>query len=774
MLPSLLVKGKIPNIDEIPINYIINRLKFLMPENGYNSAEINDRIFIIQAMTGSGKSTALPVEIFRILRNKNTPMNILYTGKSVLCTQPRILTALELAKEVSFANSPFNPDMILFKTVGYQTGPFTSQPYRGLIYATLGVLTAQLNNNTDEYIMQKYKFIILDEAHERNINADISLFLLYNFYKRNIGNKNLPFLLLTSATIDTEKYANYFSVSKNNIIIVEGQTYSIEKIYTKNDVSNVFTYIISVIKDICKTQDKFSQADVLVFLPGFKEIQKLQKELLNLNLDALIIALDADKIKNNSKEYTYVFAQRSALPLINGNFPNRRIILSTSVAETGLTIHTCKYVIDIGFYRSQESYPLYNISGLINRPATASRIIQRRGRVGRVFDGIFYGGYTEELFNSLQKQQYPEILTSYIEYSKNHLLLYRITNNFDLSKVNLLDFPPDESFMFANITATSLGYIDHTNSLTELGKIVSHFSYITMEQAKIIFSGFIYNVSILDLVTICSIMDISRSNLYDARDLFKDPIDITIVKNILPSYFKDANNPMYKLLINDELIEALLIFNAFANTIRVTEDIDLIVEWCTSNKIKHQELRNIFSIREDKINDLMVNGIDILYNIDKSLYIQPKDNYLATIINIKKCIYEGLRGNLLTYDSKNFCYRSLTGLIVSVESNLMSDIFYDSLKISKPDITQIHPKYLITDKFALTKKKNSQELLYTIKANYISVLDGYVYPDLSYAEPTIEYNIELTSKIQYEYRLMLYNLINKCILNTIKIPIYNI
>lgn len=767
MLPSLLVKGKIPNVDQVPIDYIVNKLKFLMPENGYNNAEMNDRIFIIQARTGSGKSTVLPVALFRILRSQNTPMNIVYKGKSVICTQPRILTALELAKDVSITKSPWNSDMILFKTVGYQTGPFTSLPVRGLLYATLGVLTAQLNNNEDEYIMKKYKFIILDEAHERNINADISLSLLYNFYKRNIGNKNLPFLLLTSATIVPEHYANYFSILKDNIIIVEGTSFHIENIYTKNDVSNIFTYIANTVKDICKNSDKFNQADILVFLPGLKEIKKVQLKLMALKLDALIIALDANKIKSNSKEYLYIFAQKSALPLVHGKIPSRRIVLSTSVAETGLTIHTCKYVIDIGLYRSQESYPLYNISGLVNRPAAVSRIVQRRGRVGRIFDGVFYGGYTEEVYNTLLTQQYPEILTSSLEYSKYHLLLYRITDNFNLNSIKLLDLPSDETFMNANIIATTLGYLDHNNKLTELGTLVSYFSYITMEQAKVIVSGFIYNVSILDLVTICALMDINRTNLFDVKDLEESSVDFNV---FLPQGVKKKSSLYDKLLINDELIEALLIFNAFADTIRITKDIDLIEEWCSSHKLNHQELKNVFLLREDKINDLISRGIDVLYNIDKSLYNQTNDTFLYTIVNIKRCIYEGLKHYILTYDSKNYCYRSLTGLIVSISSNLLSTTFYNKLNLPKKS----YPKYIITDKFLIAKKKKSNNILHIIKANYISILDGYVYHDTSFGEPTIEYDKALYGRIQLEYRLYTYNLINKCISHDINMMISNI
>jgi len=768
MLPSLLVKSKIKDIDEVPIHYIVKRIRNIMSETEYRPTELKDRIFIIQAMTGSGKSTILPVALFRIIRDERTPLNIPYKGKSVICTQPRILTAMELAKDISVTKSPWNPDMVLFKTVGYQTGPSKVLPSKGLIYATLGILTAQLNNNTDEYIMNKYKFIIIDEAHERSINADFALLLLYNFYLRNKGKKDLPFLILTSATIDTEKYAKYFEIPSTNIIVILGQTYSIQNIYSPHDVVNIFTYVVDIITEICKNQDKFIQSDILVFLPGQQEIKKVQDKLLKLKLNALVLVLNGDNVKNNSVEYIHIFAPRNTLPLINGNPPNRRIILATSVAETGLTIPTCKYVIDTGFHRSLESYPIYNITGLLTRPAAQSRITQRRGRVGRLFNGIYYGVYTKKVFNSLDKQQLPDILTSMTEYCKNHLLLYRISDNFDLSKVRLLDMPSDETFLHANFIATSLGFIDCTNKLTKLGNMVSYFNYITMEQAKIILSGFAYNVFILDLVTICAIMESSKQDIYSVNiskvKPNEVPPDLAIMKVILPNFIHiNDNYYQYKLMYSDDFIETLLIFNAFTNTIKITKDIKMVIEWCDLHSINYTTMRTIFDNRDNKINDLISNGIDIFYNVDKSLYNQSEDNYMNTIINIKKCLYEGLRYNLLTYDNINMCYKSLNGLTVSIESVLL-DVGLQNQMISNHVITKlIRPKYIITDKYIIGKKKKEYDLIYSITSNYISILDGYVNPDLTFGKPTLVYGNSCINDTPFDidYRYKVYESINK-------------
>jgi hypothetical protein len=133
--PTLLVKGSLSLSDkakmakanrDLPINYIILWLKKRMPEYGYNKANLEDRILIVRAETGSGKSTVLPVEVFRILRNKDTPISEKYTGQMVICTQPRISpttdNATRIAEELgvpieevsnnTFVYSNYNPSLI--------------------------------------------------------------------------------------------------------------------------------------------------------------------------------------------------------------------------------------------------------------------------------------------------------------------------------------------------------------------------------------------------------------------------------------------------------------------------------------------------------------------------------------------------------------------------------------------------------------------------------------------------------------------------------------
>lgn len=771
MPPTLLVPGSIEGIDEVPIKYITSWIKNHMYEYGYNYAYANDRILIIQAKTGSGKSTVMPVELFRILRNKDTSSSIKYRGQKVLCTQPRVLTAIELARTISSLKSPWNPDMTLGKIVGYSTGP-KKEKATGLIYATAGVLRAKLNSNTDTDLMNEFKFIIIDEAHERSVDSDVLLFMLYKFYKRNAGNKMLPFLILTSATFDTNKYAKYFEVSTDNIIKVSGSTYSITDHFLPHDASNIYESIVKTVIEINKNDDQPDKADILIFAPGVKEMKEIENKInYAVKEYILILKLDGEAVRKETSDYLLVFEQYKKLPKKNGLLPKRRIILSTSVAETGLTIDTLKYVIDMGYHKGLESYPIINVKGLVTRPAPQSRIIQRKGRCGRLFDGSFYPMYTKETFELLDHQQLPDILTSSEEYNFVHLSFYRILGpKFDINELKLLDRPSQETFIGANSIATILGFINHNCELTNLGLIASKFSSIPMPSAKIILSGFVYNVAIIDLITITALMQINNGSLFMREHMYRKfmesvkgtinkniPCDAYIMESILPKYIVDIvgggvkeNDPdsdnyyfRYKTILCDDFIESLLAFEAFNKQIITLCNNKLIMEWCQKKCINYSMLSVVYDIRERIIEDLLNAGIDILYGSEHRLIDQSIDKFIYTVINIKKCLYEGLKHNLLTYDANSKSYKSVHDLSISVDNSIMSQQLQNKLKAIGTLKDNINPKYIITDQFNLNAK-NEDFIMYSVSANYVSILDGYVHPDPTFGEPMYDFDEKIT------------------------------
>ena len=640
--PTLLIKGSLSgeigekNQHKVPIDYIIDRIKSKMYEyNRIKPTSVDDRIFIIRSETGSGKSTALPAYIFRLLRGQRTGINTQLHTAGVICTQPKILTAQALAWEQ--ANDSNYPDLKIGITVGYQTGAFNDKPMAGLIYSTAGILLMQFQKWDDGDIMEKYKFIIIDEAHERTLEIDSLLMYLKKFMLRNITNPKLPFVLLASATLPVEKYKTYFGISNHNIIEVTGRAYPIKEIYMKNNTLNYYKTVIETIKKIHEENqtDNELEADILVFLPGKGEIDNIYIELTKLNFKYVtpeskirpfkLLQIDGPAIIRQSLDLRMLLTEdRSVLRVMSTDGrtllnPIRRITLSTTIAETGLTIDTLKYVIDCGWDRTSETYFPGNYGGLLTRPAPRSKIKQRKGRAGRKFPGIFYPMYTEETYNMLNEEQLPDIIKKGVE-SKFLSICYSVINpetkQFRLSDFDLLDNPSTESLQDCIKKSLKFGFLtaadisdnieDHDiiYTLTETGNIARQITRYDLQQVQTLLSGYTYNVCILDLILITLLFDTDFSTIIYEREPMKpytdpnykfreqalrvsipdflmsvDYYSVTLEGTIkvggaepveqLPAYtpLQHIDEPFYrtKILISDDFIETLMVFDKFMN-----------------------------------------------------------------------------------------------------------------------------------------------------------------------------------------------------------------
>lgn len=631
LLPTLLVKGNLLLLDsakmakanrDIPINYIISWIKKRMPEYGYNKANLEDRILVVRAETGSGKSTVLPVEIFRILRNKDTSIAERYSGKSVICTQPRVLTTVALANDVS--KRSWNPDIVLGKTVGYQTGPYSNKANSGLLFATAGVLTAQFENQTDEEIMEMYKFILVDEAHERSQDCDLLLMLLKNFYTRNKGNKNLPFMLLTSATFDIYKYTKYFNINaENNTVQITGRAYKIDTHWPNRAINNYVEESINTAKAIHENNhnDPDNKCDILIFVTGNKQINLIKEGLENINKQYeekdseyspfIILTINRENINSQSADFNMMFIKLEYLPKVFDKVVKRRIIIATIVAETGLTVDTLKYVIDCGWHKTIEIYQPWGTIGLISRPAPMSRVQQRKGRVGRLFPGEFYPLYTEDIYNTLDEQQLPDFINmgikdkflSIVQNQQRMKISMKEFPDFKVEDIKLLDPPSMVSFIMANSLANLLGFVSENTALskkwppnfekenifgiemgyglTEIGHIAANIKSINMESIKMILLSCVYNTSVEDMINIAAIVSIT-DGIYHIDELKKKentPAGTKILLDSIPNYKllyeailqgSDEKNlnieHIYitlRLFFSDDFIELLFIFEKF-------------------------------------------------------------------------------------------------------------------------------------------------------------------------------------------------------------------
>jgi len=812
--PTLLVKGSLSgdigekNKHKIPIDYIIDRIKSKMYEyNHIKPMNVNDRIFIIRSETGSGKSTVLPAYVFRLLRGQRTGAKTLLNTAGVICTQPKVLTAQALAWDQ--AHDTNYPDLQLGTTVGYQSGPFNDKPTSGLIYSTAGILLMQFHTWADDEIMEKYKFIIIDEAHERSLEIDCLLMYLKKFMLRNITNPRVPFVLLASATLPVEKYKAYFGIDDDNVIGVTGRAYPIKDIYMKHSTLDYYKSIVETVKNIHEQNqsDSETEADILVFLPGKSEIDKVYIELTKLNFKYVtpdskirpfkLLQIDREAINEQTLDYRMLKTEDMKVLRIMSTDgktlidPIRRITLSTVVAETGLTIETLKYVVDCGWDRTSETYFPGDYTGLLTRPAPRSKIKQRKGRAGRKFPGIFYPMYTEETYNMLNEEQLPDIIKKGIEpvfLSVCYSVAHKDTKQFRLSDFDLLDNPPTEALEDCVKKCLKFGFItaargpiksditaapdseDTIYTLTETGNIARKLGRLNLQQAQTLLSGYTYNVCILDLIFIILLYDTtftlpfkfyerepmkaSNDPNYKFRELALracipdflmsvDHYSATLEGTIkvggdeppLPAYtpLQHIDEPFYrtKILISDDFIETLMVFDTFMNkSTDFSGNISKLSDWCAAHGISMDDALDLANARDKVIDDVISAGLNPFYNTKYKLFDATVDTFMDRVINIKKCIHAGLQYNLIK--KSDGVYKTKPSKKLEYTLDIPSQ--FSPMQLSKLrdyGIDEFIPNNIVTNKIIITgaprsKADKNKPLLYKLIPNLISIMDGYV------------------------------------------------
>src|SRR4051794_26659373 len=352
-------------------------------------AAIRDhQVVIVAGETGSGKTTQLPKMCLELGRGiKGT----------IGHTQPRRIAARTVAERIAE-----ELDTEVGQAVGY-TVRFTDEvgPATLVKLMTDGILLAEIQRDR---LLTRYDTIIVDEAHERSLNIDFLLGYLKELLPRRPDLK----VIVTSATIDPERFSRHFDDAP--IVEVSGRTYPVEVRYRPLDETEDDDESDGEPKDqiqgICEAVEELSregEGDVLVFLSGEREIRDTAEALRSriqtsrLLRSAEVLPLYA---RLSAAEQHRVFQQHSA----------RRIVLATNVAETSLTVPGIRYVVDPGTARiSRYSYRT-KVQRLPIEPVSQASANQRKGRCGRVAEGICIRMYSEQDFEARPEFTDPEIL----------------------------------------------------------------------------------------------------------------------------------------------------------------------------------------------------------------------------------------------------------------------------------------------------------------------------------------------------------------------------
>ena len=333
---------------------------------------------------------------------------------------------------------------------------FTDQTQANTIIKVMtdGIL---LNELQDDPMLRAYEAIVIDEAHERSLNIDFILGCLRQLTKQR---KDLK-IIITSATIDTVSFAKAFEDAP--IIEVSGRMYPVETIYRPPADQDDGDYIAAAAEVICEIIDHNFEGDILVFLPGERDIHELRRELENSSARQCDLLPLFGRLANADQQRIFHPGGR------------RRIILSTNIAETSLTVPGIRYVVDAGLARVSRYSPHSRTQRLPIEPIAQSSADQRQGRCGRVSNGICYRLYDEQDFLSRPRYTTPEIHRSNLASVILRMMAFRLG---DIRSFPFIDPPAENAIIGGYRLLAELGAVraDDTSpsaddyQLTKLGR----------------------------------------------------------------------------------------------------------------------------------------------------------------------------------------------------------------------------------------------------------------------------------------------------------------
>ncbi|KAF7365401.1 putative PRP2-RNA-dependent ATPase of DEAH box family [Mycena venus] len=444
------------------------------------------QVLIVVAETGSGKTTQLP----QYLHEAGFTAN----GQKVGCTQPRRVAAMSVAARVAEE---------MGTKVGYEVGysirfEDCTSDKTVLKYMTDGMLLREFLTEPD---LAGYSALIIDEAHERTLSTDI-LFALVKDIARFRPELRL---LISSATLDAEKFSEYFDNAPT--FYVPGRQFAVDIHYTPQPEANYLHAAITTVFQIHTTQPK---GDILVFLTGQEEIEACHENLqetsraLGNKIAELIICPIYANLPSEMQAKIFEPTPEGA----------RKVVLATNIAETSITIDGVVFVIDPGFVKQNSYNPRTGMSSLVVVPCSRASANQRAGRAGRVGPGKAFRLYTKWAFaNELEANTVPEIQRTNLGMT---VLMLKSLGINDLIGFEFLDPPPGETLMRALELLYALGALNDRGELTKLGRRMAEFPVDPM-LSKAIISSEKY-VCTDEVLTIIAMLQESGSLFYRPKD----------------------------------------------------------------------------------------------------------------------------------------------------------------------------------------------------------------------------------------------------------------
>ncbi|VDM39928.1 unnamed protein product [Toxocara canis] len=415
----------------------------------------DNSVVIIVGETGSGKTTQLSQYL----------LEDGYGNAGMIgCTQPRRVAAMSVAKRVAEEMG-----VELGQECGYaiRFEDCTSENTR-IKYMTDGILLRECLGDPD---LDQYSAVIMDEAHERSLNTDVLFGLLRDVIARRADLK----LIVTSATMDAEKFANFFG-GHTPCFTIPGRTFPVEIFHARTPMED---YVDAAVKQAVKVHLGGSDGDILIFMPGQEDIE-VTCSMIKSQLEELDEAPPLAVLPIYSQLPSDL--QSKIFQKAPGGI--RKCIVATNIAETSLTVDGIFFVIDPGYCKLKVFNPRIGMDALQVFPISQASANQRAGRAGRTGPGQCFRLYTERQFKKLvlirsailQEEMLvatvPEIQRTNLA---NVVLLLKSLGVDDLLKFHFMDAPPQDNMLNSMYQLWTLGALDNTGRLTSLGRKMVEF-----------------------------------------------------------------------------------------------------------------------------------------------------------------------------------------------------------------------------------------------------------------------------------------------------------
>ncbi|CAO1614928.1 unnamed protein product [Sympodiomycopsis kandeliae] len=634
----------------------------------------DNQVLIVVGDTGSGKTT----QMVQYLAEEGFCDGRTGSRGKIGCTQPRRVAAVSVAKRVA-------------EEVGCRVGAevgYTirfedcTSPETRVKYMTDGMLQRECLVDPDA---SNYSVIVLDEAHERTIATDVLFGLLKKTLKRRPDLK----LIVTSATLDAEKFSTYFFNCP--IFTIPGRTYPVEILYTKEPEPDYLDASLITVMQIHLSEP---QGDILVFLTGQEEIDT-----------ACEILFERMKALGSAVPELIILPVYSALPsemqtrIFEPAPPGaRKVVLATNIAETSITIDGVYYVIDPGFVKQNAYDARLGMDSLVVTPISQAQARQRSGRAGRTGPGKCYRLYTEAAYrNEMLPNPIPDIQRQNLS---STILMLKAMGVNDLINFDFMDPPPSQTLLTALENLYALSALDDEGLLTRLGRKMADFP-MEPQMAKML---------IASVELGCSEEMLSIVAMLSVQNVFYRPKDKVAQADAKKAKFFQPEGDHLTLLT---------VYNGWINS-------KMSQPWCMDNFIQGRSMKRAQDVRKQLL------GIMDRYSHD---IISCGKNYNR----VRRAIASGYFRNAAKKDPQEGYKSMIEGggtVYIHPSSSLFNRapeycIYHEVVLTTKEymrEVIAIEPKWLVevaprffkqADPNAISKRKRSERIapLYDKYAN---------------------------------------------------------